>query len=120
MATAKKAAAKAKTAPRSKPATTAEEVESSNTSPELRDGAEAMPARLSEAQNGLPTDGPDPTLGMTLVEDRSDMPQVLRERADKGETVRMQHVDGHEADVEAADVEVHKRSGWKLVEELEE
>lgn len=53
-------------------------------------------------------------LGLTAVADRS----VLA-AAQEGGTVRMVHADGEEADVDAAQVRIHERSGWKRVKEDE-
>lgn len=112
MATAKKAAAKSKA---TKPAAE-ERVEHSNALPEVRD-ADAMPAQFSEAPNGEPSDGPDPELGMTMVQARPRMSMDMVEKMSKGESVMMSHPHGHEAEVAAADVEMHKRAGWTVMEE---
>jgi hypothetical protein len=79
-----------------------------------REDARAMPAYASEAPNGEPSQGPSEELGMTAVVDPTVLPQEEAEQ-----TVRMVNADGVELDVDAADVKIHERSGWKRLKEEE-
>jgi len=63
-------------------------------------------------ESDAPKVGVNEELGMTVVADRSAKAQAV-----EGETVRMVNADGNEADVNAADVAIHERAGWKRQEE---
>lgn len=70
----------------------------------------ATPAALSEIVESDKPKGPQDTdLGMTPIVDNS-------RQAVKDETIHMVHADGTELDVNAADVTIHERSGWKKKE----
>jgi hypothetical protein len=81
-----------------------------------RQQVRARPASASERQNGEPSEGPNPDVGMTTVVD-----SVLQQEAEEdNQTVRMVDVAGNEIDVEGvANVRLHERSGWKRLKEEE-
>jgi hypothetical protein len=81
---------------------------------EVRQNAKALPAYASEPANGAPSTGPSAETGMTAVVDSS-QPVSSADAA----PVRMVNADGVEAEIDADNVKIHERSGWKRVKEEE-
>jgi hypothetical protein len=65
-----------------------------------------------EAPSNNEPKAPSDDLGMTAVATSTTAPEEVSEG-----TVRMVNADGNEVDVDAADVKIHERSGWRRKEE---
>jgi hypothetical protein len=71
----------------------------------------SAPEEQVAGPNGTPSKGPDEEVGMTAVADSTRAPE------EASATVHMVHADGHESDVEVANVKMHERMGWKRQED---
>jgi hypothetical protein len=76
---------------------------------------ESVSTQAAEPEKSDAPKGVNEELGMTAVADRSAKAQAVA--GVETETVRMVNADGNEADVNAADVAIHERAGWKRQEE---